>query len=151
MRRSSHRRVEVVQEIGGRIAVFGDEDVHAAVRRMVAAAYNEKAPPTNSLRWTVTLSVSYSRHNRPEVLRPLDECQHLLARSHKKVRPLVLNAPNRSPGSAYSSCLPRLSKKRVSTMPTLWSATMCATSCSATSSAGAATIRPGEGTPKHRD
>ena len=61
----------------------------------------------------------------PEVLRPLDECQHLLARSHKKVRPLVLNAPRRSPGSAYSSCLPRLSKKRVSTMPTLWSATMC--------------------------
>jgi len=37
---------------------------------MVAAAYNEKAPPTNSLRWTVTLSVSYSRHNRRRFFDP---------------------------------------------------------------------------------
>ena len=119
------QRVEVVQEIGGRIAVFGDEDVHAARAAYGRCGIQRKSPADQLLEMDGDAFRFVFAAQPPEVLRPLDECQHLLARSHKKVRPLVLNAPNRSPGSAYSSCLPRLSKKRVSTMPTLWSATMC--------------------------
>ena len=119
------QRVEVVQEIGGRIAVFGDEDVHAARAAYGRCGIQRKSPADQLLEMDGDAFRFVFAAQPPEVLRPLDECQHLLARSHKKVRPLVLNAPRRSPGSAYSSCLPRLSKKRVSTMPTLWSATMC--------------------------
>ena len=109
----------------GRIAVFGDEDVHAARAAYGRCGIQRKSPADQLLEMDGDAFRFVFAAQPPEVLRPLDECQHLLARSHKKVRPLVLNAPNRSPGSAYSSCLPRLSKKRVSTMPTLWSATMC--------------------------